>query len=309
MSLRVQSSLRRPPRVEGVEFAAHIRRVVILGLTVMLVLGSVVIKSPPARAASSLEEYLGTVSTLCPIPSWGMPGRVKFTVERCLYIPASDYERFAEAAGLSLEEMNSLRPPRGSCFLIVDLSVENLHLEPFVVGNVLDFRLEDASESLPGWDVCEKAQEVLSDALPPAMAMEAQPDEKVRGYVVYEIPEGTKNLWYAGYCRLGAGPEKEYVGASRGELGELPGDEPVQPHRPGYKVVVGSFRVRANALKWAEEARERGLSAWVQEAYEPQGLYVVLAVLTDDYARAADILYVAKERGYSDAYTIGRPAK
>jgi hypothetical protein len=229
MGLRVQSSSPRPLLVEGVGLAAYLRRVVVLGLTAMLVLGSVVIESSPASAGAPLEEYLGTVTTLCPSPPWGMPGRIKFTVERCLYIPASDYERFAEAAGLSLKEMNSIRPPRGSCFLIVDLSVENLHLEPFVVGNVLDFRLEDASESLPGWDVCDKAQEVLSDVLPPVMGMEVQPDEKVRGYAVYEIPEGTKNLWYAGHCRLGAVPEKEYVGASRGELGELPGDELSNP--------------------------------------------------------------------------------
>jgi sporulation-control protein spo0M len=60
---------------------------------------------------------------------------------------------------------------------------------------------------------------------------------------------------------------------------------------------------------WAEEARARGLSAWVQEAYEPKDLYVVLAVLTDDSTRAKEILHVARERGYSDAYIMGRPAK
>lgn len=308
MGLQVQNSPRQPSFEKGFGVSIHLRRAVVISFTAMLALGSVVTVSAPVSAATSLEEYLGTLTDLCSGPSLGQPGRIAFTLERCLYVPESDFEQFAEAAGLSSKEMSLIRPPRGSCFLIVDLSVENLHLEPFVVEDVLDFRLEDAGGSMPGWDVCEKAQEVLSDGLPPVMAMEVQPHEKVRGYAVFSLPEGTKNLWYAGYCKIGAVPEKKYVGSSRGEIGELPGDEPVQPHRSGYKVVVGSFCVKANALRWAEEARARGLSAWVQEAYEPKGLYVVLAVLTDDYRKAADILYLAKERGYSDAYIIGRPA-
>jgi hypothetical protein len=262
--------------------------------------------APPSASSTALLDYLAILTDLRSGPLFEESGPVAFTVERCLYVPETGFDEFADAAGLSPEDRTPVRPRVGWCLIVMEVAVRNLRLEPLAVRDALDLRLEDGGQNLPGWDVFEPAHGALSDRLPAVMDMRMQPKQEVRGYTIFTLPEGTKNLWYAGYSKIGATQEKRYTGASRRQIGDMLGDEPVQPHRSGYKVVIGSFRVKANALAWARRARAEGLCAWVQEAYEPEGMFIVLTKLTSEFSEAAGHLYLARERGYSDAYVIGR---
>lgn len=121
------------------------------------------------------------------------------------------------------------------------------------------------------------------------------------GLAVFMVPDAEKELWHSLDSKVGASTEKAYSGGMRGRLGDLPGEERIREPQPGYRVIIGSFWVWEFTRSWVEQARERGLTAWIESAVGPEGMHVVV-IRRGELEELAFLVEVVKDHGYHDAF-------
>ena len=223
-------------------------------------------------------------------PHHGSVGSIEYTLTRCSYASS----------------VSGYIAPAGCYFVVVEMCLRNLHNEPFAPEEKISIQLEDAPMSSASIEVHAELTRVLNQHTDFWDSV-LEPGKVAQGYAVFCVPHATKHIWFHLKSKVGASPEKVYSGAARGLLGDLPGKEQPRIAQSGhYRVVIGSFWSEDNARKWAEAARRRGLSAFVEIATKPEGMFVVVVRSTVDLSEAMYLTEVARDHGYKDAFVSGR---
>ncbi|MEW6243530.1 MAG: DUF4352 domain-containing protein [Bacillota bacterium] len=264
----------------------HLRRALSLATALALLF----LLTPSICSAGVLSdlEVLGELEA----GNYGASGNVALVVNRALYVKA----------------IGENKASPGNCFVILQMTLGNRHDEPFIVENAISIRLENGPQTIPGWEMDVVLTEELGKDLPVFWKVEIQPGDSATGYAVFEVPENAKDLWYHLQSNVGAAAGKVYSGGMRGRLGDLPGEEDIRQPSYRYKAIIGSFRFKENALRWAATARKKGFSAWVEWAFKPEGMYVVAIREANDYHEARLFVDLARKQGYEDAF-VGIPPK
>jgi len=246
----------------------------------------------PCEASGSAEAVLPSeIAVLGELTSglYGASGRAGVSVPRAFYT----------------KTIGGHEAPDGRTFVILHVVLTNLDQNPAPVKDAVALRLEDGPQTGPGWDM-DRAVSRLVRGYEGLWERELAAGETASAYAVFVVPDATKDLWWHLASKTGVTAGKTLSGGVRGQLGDLPGEEALREPR-GYRTVVGSFRVKENAMRRAAEARSRGFSAFVELAPRPRGMYIVAVRQSADLSDALFFVDLARKRGYPDAFVLPPP--
>lgn len=181
------------------------------------------------------------------------------------------------ATAFSLPGAGTAAP--GHTWLLLDAELVNKADAPLTLTR---WGLEDGAQLLYRYEMDRTATAELGSPLADPKAV-LEPGKRMRGLVVFQVPLGTKGVWYHLQTAVGRSkdPDNPYNGGQRWLVGDVPGPERVFPDsgRDGSVYQVeGLYLTQPEAERVTTRARAQGHTAWIEA--EADGQYAAVVDFT-----------------------------